>query len=301
MIIGDDFFDDEILNDNTSCLIDVTKLQFTNMMLDKLTMLNEAEEINSCEMPAWDSNTVLSGDFQGNVELGSLGTKGETVDKVLIKRRRNNGAWMTIDEFDYDPVNNGTIEYKAKDKFVEALENYSYAVVPSSNGNEGMYNVKEITPEFEEAYLFDADEYYWLIYDFKYGSLTRESANTTIQTLGGRYPVVVYNGNIDYNSGSVSCKILAVVDNEYDKISTKDLRNKLMNFLINKKPKVLKSEDGLFMLIDIVGSPNISFNRGANNVYDLSFNFVEIADGTDNEVLEEYELSKVERLSEITV
>lgn len=299
MIIGDDFFDQESLNDTANGLIDMTKLQFTNMMLDELALLNNAVEINPCEKFTWTDDTVLAGDFQGNTELGSLGTQGETVDEVLIKRRRKNGSWKTIDRFDYDFSTSGTVEYEAEDKYVEAMEEYEYAVVPSSGGNEGMYNVGQIFVEFEKAYLFDADEYYELDYDFKYGGITRENASSIVQTLGGRYPIIISNGNIDYSSGSVSCKVMIVEDNDYNKYKTKELRNKILDFLINKKPKILKSEDGMFMLINITSSPNLSFNRGANNLYDLNFSFTEIGNAKDDEVLEEYGLLGVDRVSDV--
>lgn len=291
MIIDEDFFDEETLLDTPNFTEAITEIELKNMLLDKITMINKAAEVVDCTEEIWDKDTVLSGEFQGTTECGALGASGEKVTKVVVKKRKgNSGEWQTIDEMDYDPSVDGWLEYKAKDKYIESFGEYEYCIVPVAESYEGAYNINKITTKFDKPALFDADNYYELTYDFKLGNLQKEAPNSVYQTLGGKYPTVVYNGDIDYLSGSVNCKIIVENEENYDELQTKKLRNEVLAFLLNKKPKILKTPDGFYLLINIVNLPTLTFYEKAKNIYDLTFSFVEVGDTNDYETMSKYGL-----------
>ena len=291
MIISMDLFDEEMILDTTAQIEKINQLEFTNMLLDKIVVTKTSQTEVDCSEEMWGEDTILAGEFQGTTEFGSLGAYGEKIKAVRIKKRKNNtGNWQTIYELEYDQDIDGWVEYNAKDKYIESYGEYEYCIVPVTENYEGIYNINKIETKFDFPILFDADHYYDLTYDFKISNLQKETPNSVHQTLGGKYPTVVYNGDISYYSGSVSCKIIVPDEEEYDKFETKKLRNEIMEFLLNKKPKILKTPDGFYWVINIINTPTLTYYDKAENIYDLTFSFVEIGDGSDQETMEQYGL-----------
>jgi hypothetical protein len=58
--------------------------------------------------------------------------------------------------------------------------------------------------------------------------------------------------------------------------SEKELRKKILAFLNNKKCKVLKNEDGVYMLIEVIGTPTLIPSNEIIGVYQVNFQYIQI-------------------------
>lgn len=102
--------------------------------------------------------------------------------------------------------------------------------------------------------------------------------------MGSQYPIIYYNGNINYKKGTV--KTLMVSDecvntNQLYIKNEKQLRERVLSFLTNKKPKILKDFSGNFICVSIIGQPQINPLSNNNGLYEVSFEWVEI-DNAEN-------------------
>jgi hypothetical protein len=111
------------------------------------------------------------------------------------------------------------------------------------------------------------------------------------QTLGGKYPIIVANSNVKYHTGSVSGTILnqdygqpnedssAIVG--LDRVKIVKARQEVDEFLTNKKPKILKDDNGNMWLVIFVDDVNYAwFNEWGRGLGDISANWIEIGDAT---------------------
>ena len=144
---------------------------------------------------------------------------------------------------------------------------------------------------FDYAHLFDNETSYDLIYNFKLSEITSNIDANTIMTLGGQYPFTVY-GASKYKTGNVSC-LLVTEESAVGSIDIgkeKELRNDIDKFLSNKKPKILKYEDGTYLLISISNNYTLTPDENLLGSYSLSFSYTEIGDANDVDTLKKYGL-----------
>ena len=89
---------------------------------------------------------------------------------------------------------------------------------------------------------------------------------------------------------SNSTESKGAIDRKQEKI----LRNNIMSFLTDKKPKLYKDSSGEMMVIMLSGNPILTpINELSQQMYDLEVEFVEIA-GTDSKSLIENGLLELE-------
>lgn len=108
---------------------------------------------------------------------------------------------------------------------------------------------------------------------------------------GSRYPVVVSNGLINYQTGSINGYILS--DDKADLELTSDARkkliarrNQLVKFLTNKKPKIIKDWNGQAWLCIITGNPSTSYiSNTAMGLMRISADWTEVGDVNNQEDL----------------
>jgi hypothetical protein len=71
-------------------------------------------------------------------------------------------------------------------------------------------------------------------------------------------------------------------DNVVNLRSERQYRDKLMSFLCNKKPKLVRAMDGTYLLANVTGMPAISpFNTNLTGVYQVSIGITEMEDVFD--------------------
>ena len=116
-------------------------------------------------------------------------------------------------------------------------------------------------------------------------SVKRNQSQSITQTIGGKYPVIRKNGNMDYYTFSLGGLITMQAETvyngrsvSYDYIAERNYRNEFVNFLSDGKIKLFKSpQEGnlLIRLTDINLSPENGLGR---LIYNFSATATEIAE-----------------------
>lgn len=265
------------------------KIELKNMTLDEIYIDEDITISNSTEKPnGWNYRTVLDAKLQGNIEGGSISAGGLEIEKIRFQRRLSDELyWEDIGQIDYKP--HEQLLYEVIDKFVQNDFTYQYSLVPyTSNVMGNRVTSDEITVAFDGVFLSDKNNNYKLFYDIETDDIEHNIASAILQPLNSKYPIVSY-GEANYKSGGITATFLSIETvNRYDgKITIKAEklgRQRLMEYLTNRKPKVLRHQNGETMLINIVGTPKEIPDNNINGKMGVSFNYVEVG-GTDSETL----------------
>ena len=304
MIIGYDFWADgvyydidvtpliEIDNDGVAFdtrnpLSGVNKFTLQNGEFDELHITKDSTELdNSTEKTSWTINTVLLAKFQNDLIAGTLGVNGYDVVRIeLRKRKKGEEFWQTYFAIDYaDDIN----WYTIIDQFIESEETYEYCLCPVALNDEGVAiygnntTPKEIYISYDHAHILDNSGSYDLLYNLKFGNTTSQIGANVIETLASPYPYVIY-GQTNYLKGNLECLLVTQesATGNIDIQSEKKLRNNVLSFLSNKDYKIIKNSDGLYMLIQIVGTPSLIPSNDIIGVYQVSFEYVEIGNANN--------------------
>jgi hypothetical protein len=300
MIIGYDFWGDFydydetenaslIIKDNDGVAFDtcnplknVNEFTLQGGTFDELHITKDSIEIdNTIEKTDWTINTVLLAKFQNSLVAGTIGIDGRDMYKIeLRKRRKGEYTFQTYFSIDFDSSTN---LYTIIDKLIENEEEYEYCirgVAKDDDGNDIYSNDSspaEIYISYEHAHLFDSTGGCDLIYDLHIDNISNQIGANTIETLGSQYPYVIY-GQANYLTGSIECLLVSEesATGSVNIRSEKELRKKILAFLNNKQCKVLKNEDGLYMLIEIIGTPTLIPSNEIIGVYQVNFQYIQI-------------------------
>lgn len=278
MILGYSVFGD--INYNPNITYSPSSVLITNADFDQIRVESVLPDNDlSFEKEDWTGNTVLQGDFEGDtLDCGSLGAAFETITHVALKRKRyDDTEWVTLEKLDINNIFDGI--YNFVDRTADPFERYEYAIVPVAQGDEYTYFIQTVDTEMQTIYLYDTDNRYELYYNFSFDDFTYNMPNESIQTMGRQYPIVVYNSILNYAEGGIKCLLYASDEDNIDIYREKKLRQQILGFLMNRKPKAIKSYEGTNMMVAITDNPMLSHN--ARGVYDLSFKFVEIGNMND--------------------
>ena len=143
---------------------------------------------------------------------------------------------------------------------------------------------------YDYAHIFDKENDYHFIYNLEINTLSHHIGSNTVETLGNRYPYVVYQGNLDYVMSSLKCILVADSLGSINKRNEKELRQQIEKFLCDKKPKGFRNSDGRYMAISIIGTPQFTPNNNLVGLYEVSFEYIEIGKLSDMKSLVEFNL-----------
>lgn len=320
MILGYDFLGDNIystenidadMSDNDGVAFDtcfplsvaIQDITLQNGIYDEFEILQDVT-INHTDIKQskdWNNNTLMLAKFQENLSAGSVNVGNSEVYSIqFLKRKKGETEWQLCQEIKYDK--DQTI-YDFTDKYIESQQTYQYAIRPTAKqyDDSGVYvgsiigenslqsENTEINVVFDYSHLFDNELSYDLLYNFKLGDITSNIDANTLTTLGGQYPFTIY-GASKYKTGSISCLLVTEesATGSIDVWKEKELRNNIDNFLSNKKPKILKCDDGTYLLISISSNYTLIPDENLLGSYGLSFNYTEIGDANDVDTLKKY-------------
>lgn len=290
MIIGYNFYGEK---DNLIYKTDVyhpsyDKIALQNLTIDELFVDEDITIPCTTNKPTgWNYRTVINAKFQNSLEGGSIQANNFRIEKIQIQRREvDEVEWQSIGEIIYNP-NKRTL-YELIDKNIQNNFKYQYSLLPvaaSVLGNR--ITSKEILADFEGVFISDKNNNYRLLYNINTNPIQHNMSNTTFEPLNAQFPIIV-DGNLNYRSGGIKALFISTeTSNKNGKINIKSeklSRSRLMNFLKNKKPKVLRQDNGEIMLIRIVGSPQEEHVDNLSGIAYINFNFVEIGN-MDSETL----------------
>ena len=264
----------------------ITYLQIKNGIYNHVNLTQDVSSSMSIDIPTtWTSSTLLDCNFDENISGGSLDNITEDVTSIKIKRRKvGEYNWITIKEVPINSVEDFTFAFN--DTLVASGFNYEYAYVPVVGNTEGAYGVSQISTNFRGVFVCDTTTAYRFYTGVEYGNTTTVQKIGTFEPFGRKYPIVVSNGNTQYDTGYFKGNVLPNTfyqDNIIDRQDIVTERNAIINFLTNKKPKILKDHNGNCWLICIIDKPSTAYdNNYGMGMVSVQANWVEIGDSNNS-------------------
>lgn len=251
-----------------------------NGIFDHFNLTADVTSTYSSTIPtAWDYLTLMDANFNGTINAGNSGFVLETLSGFKIKRRKiTDFTWLDLG---YIPITDFTqLAFSFQDNLAASLQDYEYAFVPVISGVEGNYITNTISTTFNGVFICDLDTIYRFYAGVQYGSTEQVQKIGVFEPFGLQYPVVVTNAITNYQKGSVSGTVLNsdfYTTNTIDRLAIVQQRKSLLEFLTNKKAKILKDQNGAEWLMIVSGSPSISYtNNYGQGISDVGFDWVEL-------------------------
>lgn len=241
-------------------------VQIENGIYDHINITSDVKSTYPTTPPSgWDFNTILDCNFNNNISGGSTDDISQDVTSIRIKRRvKGTYAWMTIREI---PIaSSEDLNFAFTDNLNLNNTLYEYAYVPVTQGVEGGYVIEEIESQFKGVFICDTQTIYKFYYGVEYGDTDRVQQVGVYTPYGRQYPVVISNGLLSYETGSVSGLVLQEAwedDRQMDRVANVAERNVLFDFLTNHRAKIIKDWNGNQWLCCITGSPSVSYAKGS--------------------------------------
>lgn len=264
--------------DETSTnIINITNLKEQNAIVDDSFITKSVSSFTAPLDKSWDFDTILHAAYQGNLLAGNIDFVVSQVSSMRIKRReKGTYTWTTLFQIPINSIDD--LSFERFDRYCKANTEYEYALIPVINGVEGSLSINSVLSTFDGIVLSEIDKTFQTPLDAKCVRQKNRSSQI-INTLDGKYPVVVINSQNCYDSGTASGVFLQFNDNvcEFDIENGWKYRDYFMDFLLDGKPKFLKMYDGRAWIVSIVDVPSED-GSGNHTKITTSFSWVEIGD-----------------------
>lgn len=260
-------------------------VRLTNGIFDHWNVTRDVNSDYISEIPTtWDYLTVMDANFNGNIVAGNSSFSLSMIDGIKIKRRKTTDFdWVSLKYISADDIT--TLSFTFNDNLVASGEQYEYAFVPVVGGIEGNYITNTISTKFDGVFICDLDAIYKFYAGVKYGTNERVQKIGVFEPYGRKYPVVVSNGLINYETGSVTGTVLTddyLKTKVMNRIAMVKEQKALKDFLTNKKGKILKDWNGNSWLMFVTDSISTSYDdKYGMGIADISFDWTEIGDSNN--------------------
>ena len=299
-LIGYNFCSDSNALDPTPTDINnITYTKMQNGIFDYFNVSRDTSFDYSSIIPTdWDINTLMNADFAGNVSAGNVGQLATGITSIRVKRRiKGTFDWITIREI---PVSKPEdLSFVITDNLNAYNVEYEYAYVPMMEDVEGSYIIESILSKFEGVFICDVDTV------FKFYAGVEYDTNDAVQQIGvfqpynRKYPIIVSNSVMQYQTGGVGGWILPEDYEDthvFDRSKIVKEKEVLLNFLMNKKPKILKDMNGNNWLVYFTGNPSVTYdNNYGQGMLKVSAQWTEVGDPNDKTDLYENGLIPTKR------
>lgn len=232
----------------------------------------------------FDFLTIMNANFNGNLNAGNIDFALDSIDGFNIKRRKvGTFNWINLYYVPVSDISDFNITYN--DNLAQSGVEYEYALVPVVGGVEGNYISDTIGTEFDGVFICDANTIYQFYAGVQYGTSSRVQKVGVFEPFGRQYPVVVSNGATNYESGSISGQVLSqgyLKNGEFNRIAMVNEQNALVNFLTNKKAKIIKDWNGRIWLCVITSAPSIEYEKASGMALaTVGVDYAEIGDSNN--------------------
>lgn len=298
--IGYNFYSDgNALDPTPTDINNITYTKIQNGIFDHFNVSRDTSFDYSSIIPTdWDINTLMNADFAGNVSAGNVGQLATGITSIRVKRRiKGTFDWITIREI---PVSKPEdLSFVITDNLNAYNVEYEYAYVPMMEDVEGNYIIESILSKFEGVFICDVDTV------FKFYAGVEYDTNDAVQQVGvfqpynRKYPIIVSNSVMQYQTGGVGGWILPEDYEDthvFDRSKIVKEKEVLLNFLMNKKPKILKDMNGNNWLVYFTGNPSVTYdNNYGQGMLKVSAQWTEVGDPNDKTDLYENGLIPTKR------
>ena len=299
-LIGYNFCSDgNALDPTPTDVNNITSTKIQNGIFDHFNVSRDTSFDYSSIIPTdWDINTLMNADFAGNTSAGNVAQMASGITSIRVKRRiKGTFDWITIREI---PVSKPEdLSFVITDNLNAYNVEYEYAYVPVMEDVEGSYIIESIVSKFEGVFICDIDTV------FKFYAGVEYDTNDAIQQVGvfqpynRKYPIVVSNSVMQYQTGGVGGWILPEDYEDthvFDRSKIVKEKEVLLNFLMNKKPKILKDMNGNNWLVYFTGNPSVTYdNNYGQGMLKVSAKWTEVGDPNDKTDLYENGLIPTKR------
>ena len=299
-LVGYNFCSDSNALDPTPTNINnLTSTKAQNGIFDHFNVSRDTSFDYSTIIPTdWNINTLMNADFNGNVSAGNVDQIASGITSIRVKRRiKGTFDWITIREI---PVTSSEdLSFVITDNLNAYNVEYEYAYVPMMEDVEGSYIIESIVSKFEGVFICDIDTV------FKFYAGVEYDGNDAVQQVGvfqpfnRKYPIVVSNSIMQYQTGSIGGWVLPEDYEDthvFDRAKIVKEKELLLNFLMNKKPKIIKDMNGNNWLVYFTGNPSITYdNNYGQGMLKVSAQWTEVGDPNDKTDLYENGLIPTKR------
>jgi len=263
-----------------SNLTNLTNIKIENGIYDHFNVTKDVSFSYTNVIPLeWTLSTKLNADFDNSINAGNIDYVISEISSIRVKRRiKGTFNWITL--FDV-PVNSVEDVDFTKNDFTNQSEiEYEYAIVPVIGNIEGEYSVSEIKSQFYGVFITDNEKSYKFSENVKYASNERVNLSAVYNPYGSKYPILVQNGNINYERGNLSGDVIVFdSSSNIDRLETVNRLSNIKEFLKNKNAKILKDFNGNIWLIQLDGNIGSTYySEIGMGIANVTFNWVEIGD-----------------------
>lgn len=233
----------------------------------------------------WTTGTLMNAEFADSLDAGNSFFSLNSTDHIVIRRREvGTSDWIVI--YVHEVHSKDDFNIRLRDTYARAGVEYEYSVSSYLNGVENNYLIQNVYSDFQGFYITDKDCLYGTIYDVDGCDTSRNITSQVLELLNSKYMTVVSNSDLNCDSGSISASFFKTDDDLAAPDSQESLkyRNAFKDRLANRKPLILKIDDGRIWMIRVSSNPNDTMN-GHRDLRQISFEWVEIGDVNDMKAL----------------
>ena len=291
--------DGNALDPTPTNINDITFTKVQNGIFDHFNVSQDTSFDYSSIIPTdWDTDTWMNASFAGNTSAGNVAQVATGVTSIRVKRRiKGTFDWITIREIPVAKPED--LSFVITDNLNAYNVEYEYAYVPMMEDVEGSYIIESILSKFEGVFICDIDTV------FKFYAGVEYDTNDAIQQVGvfqpfnRKYPIVVSNSIMQYQTGSIGGWVLPEDYEDthvFDRSKIVKEKEVLLNFLMNKKPKILKDMNGNNWLVYFTGNPTVTYdNNYGQGMLKVAAKWTEVGDPNDKTDLYENGLIPTKR------
>lgn len=298
--IGYNFCSDGNSADPTPTNINnITNTRLQNGIFDHFNVTrNVAFDYSSIIPIDWNLDTIMNADFKGNASAGNVDQVAAGITSVRVKRRvKGTFDWITIKQI---PVSKPEdLSFVITDNLNAYNTEYEYAFVPVMEDVEGSYIIESILSKFEGVFVCDVDTVFKFHAGIEYNNNTSNQQIGVFQPYNRKYPVVVSNSIMNYQTGAIGGWVLPDDFDNNRQLNRAEITKEkegLLKFLLNKKPKIIKDMNGNSWLVYFTGNPTLSYdNNYGQGMVKVNAEWTEVGDPNDKTDLYENGLIPTKR------
>ena len=200
--------DGNALDPTPTNINNITYARVQNGIFDHFNVTRDISFDYTSIIPAdWDVNTVMDANFNGDTNAGNVDNLAANVTSVRIKRRiKGTFEWITLKEIPISSPND--LSFIITDNLNAYNVEYEYAWVPMTNDVEGNYTIESILSQFQGVFICDVNNIFKLQAGVEYNNNDANQQVGVFQPYNRKYPVIVSNSLINYQTGTISSWIL---------------------------------------------------------------------------------------------
>ena len=285
IFLGYDFLRDKYCWQPTPTdFTNINNIRIENGIYDHMNITKDVDFDYTTELPGeWNLQTQFDADFNGAITAGNVDYILAQISSIKVKRRvKGTFDWITLFTVPISKVSD--VDFVRYDYIAKNNETYEYAIVPIIGNTEGEYSINSIKSEFYGIFITDNKSSYKFLEGASYSGNERSNQTGIFEPYGSKYPVVIKNGALSYDKGTLTGTVITFDANqELDREGTIERLKAIENFLTEPTGKILKDFNGNIWLVSITDNiPVTYYSEVGMGFAQVSFNWNEIGSAKDS-------------------